>query len=421
VLINQQWEESVDIAKPFEISKRLVWDAWKKIKANGGTYGVDFQSIEAFEEDLAGNLYKLWNRMSSGSYFPPPVRRVEIPKGKDGKRPLGIPTVADRTAQMVVKMLLEPEIEPIFHPDSSGYRPKKSAIDAVGTARKRCWRYDWVVDLDIKGFFDEIDHELMMRAVKKHTRCKWIQLYIERWLKAPVQMEDGTLVQREKGTPQGGVASPLLANLFLHYAFDLWMERENPGVPFERYADDCLIHCRTKAEAETVKGAVSARLAECKLEAHPEKTRIAYCKDSKRKGGYPNISFDFLGFTFRPREVWTNGRRFTGFNPAISNKARKKIGDRIRGWKIQKWTRYSIEEVAKALNPIISGWLNYYGSFFRSEMYRIADALNFALVRWARKKFKKLTRSYRKSTAFIKRIKSQNPRLFAHWRLRSLP
>lgn len=407
----------MDITKPFETSKRLVWDAWKKIKANGGTYGVDFESIEGIEDDLADNLYKLWNRMSSGSYFPPAVRRVEIPKGKDGKRPLGIPTVSDRVAQMVVKMVLEPEIEPIFHTDSYGYRPGKSAIDAVRTARGRCWRHDWVIDLDIKGFFDCIDHELMMRAVKKHTRCKWIQLYIERWLKVPAQMEDGTLIQRERGTPQGGVVSPLLANLFLHYAFDLWMEREYPRVPFERYADDCVIHCRSKSEAEMVMEASFARFAECKLEAHPEKTKIVYCKDSKRKGVYPKISFDFLGFTFRPREVWKDGHHFTGFNPAISKKAMKKIGDRIRSWKLQKWTRYSIEEVANAFNPIISGWINYYGNFFKSELYYVAKVLDFALVRWARKKFKKLKRSYKRSRIFWKRIRAQNPRLFAHWRL----
>jgi RNA-directed DNA polymerase len=200
-------------AKSFDISKQVVWEAYQRVKANRGSAGVDAQSIQDFEVDLKDNLYKLWNRMASGSYFPPPVRRVEIPKKDGGLRPLGIPTVSDRIAQMVVKMMFEPEVEPYFHPDSYGYRPGKSAIQAVGMVRGRCWRYNWVVDLDIRGFFDNMDHDLLMRAVRKHTDCKWIRLYIERWLKAPVQMGDGSLVNRDKGTPKGGVISPLLVEV----------------------------------------------------------------------------------------------------------------------------------------------------------------------------------------------------------------
>lgn len=242
-------------AKPFRISKRTVWEAYKRVKANKGTAGVDEISITEFERDLENNLYKLWNRMSSGSYFPPPVRSVEIPKSSGGKRILGIPTVADRTAQTVVKMNLEPELEPHFHRDSYGYRPGKSAVQAVGVVRERCWRNDWVLDLDIKGCFDNLDHELLMRAVRRHTDCRWMLLYIERWLKAPVQQPDGTLVQREKGVPQGGVISPLLANLFLHYAFDEWMKRNFPRIPFERYADDAIVHCRSERQAQWLKEA----------------------------------------------------------------------------------------------------------------------------------------------------------------------
>ena len=228
--------------KPFIISKRLVYEAWKRIKANGGAHGVDSVSIEQFESDLSGNLYKIWNRMSSGSYFPPPVRRVEIPKDNGATRPLGIPTVGDRVAQMVVKMVFEPELEPIFHPDSYGYRPGKSAIQAVHQARQRCWKYAWVIDLDIKGFFDCLDHALLMKAVAKHTDCPWVRLYIRRWLAAPVIHSDGVVEERQSGTPQGGVISPLLANLYLHYALDAWMQRNYPAIPFERYADDVVVH-----------------------------------------------------------------------------------------------------------------------------------------------------------------------------------
>jgi RNA-directed DNA polymerase len=268
--------------KSFEISKRVVWEAYKRVKANGGASGVDGQTLEMFEEKLKDNLYKLWNRMSSGSYCPPAVRYVDIPKSDGKTRTLGIPTVTDRIAQMVVKMCFEPMVEPHFHPDSYGYRPGRSAHEALGRARERCWRYDWCIDLDIKGFFDNLDHELVMRAVSKHTDCKWILLYVGRWLKVPGQQKDGMLTERDRGTPQGGVISPLLANLFLHYAFDKWMERNHPRNPFERYADDVVAHCRTEKEANELKEAITRRMERCKLELHPEKTRIVYCKDDDR-------------------------------------------------------------------------------------------------------------------------------------------
>jgi RNA-directed DNA polymerase len=287
----------MDKAKPFCISKQEVWEAYKRVKANKGAAGVDEQSIAGFEKRLKRNLYKIWNRMSSGSYFPPPVRTVKIPKANGGERKLGIPTVSDRIAQMVVKSRLEPEVDPLFHPDSYGYRPGKSALDAVGQARQRCWRHDWIVDLDIKGFFDNIDQNLLMRAVKKHAKEKWVVLYIERWLQAPIQEEDGQLIQRGRGTPQGGVASPLLANLFLHYAFDRWIAATYPHVRFERYADDAIVHCRTEVEAQQVRAAIAARFEECRLELHPEKTKIVYCKDDDRRRTYPNEKFDFLGYS----------------------------------------------------------------------------------------------------------------------------
>ena len=303
--------------KPFHIEKRWVYEAYQAVKSNGGAAGVDGQTLEQFEADLAGNLYKLWNRMSSGTYFPPPVRAVPIPKKSGGERILGVPTVADRVAQMVVKRAIEPTLESIFLADSYGYRPNKSALDAVGVTRERCWKYDWVLEFDIRGLFDNIDHELLLRAVRKHVTCKWALLYIERWLKAPMVKEDGTTMERNCGTPQGGVVSPILANLFLHYAFDLWMTRTHPDLPWCRYADDGLVHCRSEQEAEALKAELQARLAECRLEMHPTKTKVVYCKDGKRRGKYPNVKFDFLGYCFRPRLVrrFRDNALFGSFNP----------------------------------------------------------------------------------------------------------
>ncbi|MFH1629931.1 MAG: group II intron reverse transcriptase/maturase [Pseudomonadota bacterium] len=408
----------MDKAKPFCISKWEVWEAYKRVKANQGAAGVDGQSLAEFEEGLKDNLFKIWNRMSSGSYFPPPVRRVEIPKDNGGTRPLGIPTVADRIAQTVVKRCLEPILEEHFHPDSYGYRPKKSAIEAIGVARQRCWRYAWVLDLDIKGFFDSIDHGLMMRAVKKHIDCKWVLLYIERWLRAPVQLEDGSLAHRDKGTPQGGVMSPLLANLFLHYAFDTWMQRQYPQIPFERYADDGICHCRSKAEAEGLREAIERRFAECRLDLHLQKTRVVYCKDDDRRGDYPEQKFDFLGYTFRPRRAkdrW--GRLFVGFNPAISNKATKSICDTMRQWKLHRRSDKSLDELAQMINPVLRGWINYYGHFYKSALYRTFQHLNNILVRWASRKYKRLRRYYRRARLWLQGVMHRQKTLFAHWQL----
>jgi RNA-directed DNA polymerase len=285
----------VDKARPFCMAKRAVWEAYQRVKASQGAAGVDGQSIEELEQDLSNNLYQLWNRMSSGSYFPPPVLRVEIPKdGGAGTRPLGIPTVSDRIAQMVVKRYLEPILEEHFHESSYGDRPRRSAHDALSAARSRCWEYDWVLELDSRSLFDSIDWELMLRAVRHHTDCTWVLWYIERWLKAPVCMPEGTLMSRERGTPQGAVVSPILANLFLHDALDRWMTAHFPDIPFERYADDAIYHCHSEAQARSRKEALEARLAACKLELHPQKTKIVYCKDANRRGSYPEQAFDLL-------------------------------------------------------------------------------------------------------------------------------
>ena len=407
----------MDKAKPFDIPKREVWEAFKRVKANQGAAGVDGQSIAEFEANLAGNLYKLWNRMSSGSYFPLPVRRVDIPKVDGGTRPLGIPTVADRIAQEVARRYLEPILEPRFHVDSYGYRPGKSAIDAVRTARQRCWRYDWVLDLDVRSYFDSIDWELMLKAVRRHTDCPWALLYIERWLKAPVQMEDGSIVPRTTGTPQGGVISPLLANLFLHYAFDMWMARTYPHIPFERYADDAICHCKSAEEAQALWKALADRLSICKLVLHPEKTKIVYCKDVNRRGDYQNQSFDFLGFTFRARKTVWHGHLYAhGFRPAPSAKALKAISRTMRRWTLHHRSDKSLQDLATIYNPYIQGWINYYGQFYRKQLRPTLMRIDTYLIRWARWKFKRLRGRPKGARDWLVRVRRANPTLFSHWR-----
>lgn len=416
-LVNPQGEEPVPKAKPFVIPKQLVWDAYQRVKANQGAAGVDGESLTAFETDLKGNLYKIWNRMSSGAYFPPPVRLVEIPKASGGTRPLGIPTVADRVAQTVVKMVLEPRVEPHFHPDSYGYRPGRSALDAVGTARQRCWDANWVIDLDIKAFFDSIPHALVERAVAHHTTLPWVRLYIARWLRAPVQRPDGTQEPRTQGTPQGGVASPLLANLFLHYAFDAWMQRAYPRIHFERYADDILVHCRSEQEAQAVLAAIRGRVQQCGLEVHPTKTRIVYCKDDDRPEEFEPTQFDFLGFTFQPRRAKNRwGKFFVSFLPAISTSAATAIRQTIREWRMASTrNNQSLEDVARLVNPVVRGWMNYYGRYYRSRVVQVLRHLNEALAAWARWKYKRFRRRERASMHWLHRIARRDPHLFVWW------
>ncbi|UGY11825.1 group II intron reverse transcriptase/maturase [Bradyrhizobium septentrionale] len=405
-------------AKPFAIPKREVWEAFKRVKANQGAAGVDGQSIEEFESRLSANLYKLWNRLSSGSYMPQPVRRVDIPKANGGTRPLGIPTVADRIAQEVVRRRLEPSLEPIFHADSYGYRPKRSAVDAIRVARQRCWRSDWVLDIDIKGFFDSIDHELLLRAVCKHTDCAWVRLYIERWLKAPAMLDNGKLVARERGTPQGGVISPLLANLFLHYAFDIWIEREMPGILFERYADDIICHCQTEREALRLWRAVDERFAACGLVLHPQKTKLVYCKDTNRKGEYGCISFDFLGYTFRPRLAkWRGGLYGVSFLPAASPTALKDIRRTLRNWGLQRRSDKVLHDLARMFNPCIRGWIGYYSHFYKSALYSTMRRIDAHVLRWAARKFKRFRQRPRDARAWLARLVRAQPELFAHWPL----
>jgi RNA-directed DNA polymerase len=407
--------------KSFDIPKLLVFEAWEKVQANQGAPGVDAVSIDEFASDERNNLYKLWNKMSSGSYFCGPVRAVAIPKDHGaGVRTLGVPNTADRVAQTAAAMLLEEKLEPIFHPDSYGYRPGRSAYDALAVARKRCWQKDWVLDLDIRAFFDSVPHDLLLKAVAHHTDERWVLLYIERWLKAPMQMADGTLVAREKGTPQGSPISPLLANLFMHYAFDLWMDREHPDCPFERYADDIVAHCDSEEQAHALRAAIAERLGALGLELHPDKTRIVFCKDANRPGEAEHTSFDFLGFTFRERLARGPRGLFVSFSPAISAKAQKAKGQQIRDWHLNRRTGTDLSGLAEGINPRVRGWINYYGVFYRSELYSLARRIDEHLVRWAMQKFKRLRRKPWRAWEWLADVRQRVPRLFAHWRLARL-
>jgi len=410
--------ESRSQVKPFEISKWSVWEAYRRVKSNKGAAGVDGVTIERYEQDVKNNLFKLWNRMSSGSYFPPPVKAVEIPKaGGRGVRVLGVPTVDDRIAQTVAAMELERAVDPVFHPDSYGYRPGRSALDAVGKCRERCWKSDWVVDLDIKAFFDSVDHSLMLKAVERHTDQKWVLLYVRRWLAAPLAEQDGSLSARDRGTPQGSSISPVLANLYLHYAFDMWLVREFPTVTFERYCDDAVIHCVSEEQARQVRAGLTQRLAEVGLELHPDKTRIVYCQDADRRDDHEVTSFTFLGYTFRPRLAKNRwGKHFVNFLPAVSKDAIKAMGREIRSWHLARRSDKSLEDFARMFNPIVQGWINYYGRFYKSMLYPLLRRINEHLMRWAMRKYKRLRRREKRAGERLARACVRSPQLFAHWR-----
>lgn len=404
-------------SKSYDIPKLPFVKAFKGVKANRGAPGVDGQSIEMFERDLENNLYKLWNRMSSGSYFPSAVRLCEIPKPYGSRRTLGIPTVSDRVAQMVVKQVLEPRLEGIFSENSYGYRPGKSAVEAVGQARSNCWAMYWVIDMDIKGFFDTIDHGLMLKALKSHAQEKWIHLYVERWLKAPGMAADGKEQERECGTPQGGVISPLLANLFLHYAMDKWLEEQFSGLPFERYADDIIIHCYSEKQARYVLHQVRERLEECGLSLNEKKTKIVFCKDGNRRGRSKHEKFEFLGFEFRPRLVRNSkdGHFFVSFSPAISPKSAKSIREQVRSWKLTKRVPLTLKEIAKEVNPAIRGWFTYYGNFCPYMLSRLKVFIDRRLAFWTMRKFKSLHRRFVRALRWLWGIRREHPQLFAHW------
>lgn len=405
------------ITKSFDISKRLVWNAYLKVKANGGAAGIDGESLDAFDVHRNKKLYKIWNRMASGSYFPDAVKSVPIPKKTGGVRILGIPTVTDRIAQMTVKQILDGILEPIFHKDSYGYRTGKSSHDALSITRKRCWQYDWGVEFDIKGCFDNISHQLLDRAIQKHDMPKWVKLYIGRWLKAPVIDESGKTVERIKGIPQGGVVSPCLMNLFLHYVFDSWMSKEFPTIPICRYADDGLVHCKSLKQAEFVMNMLKERFKLCDLELNEAKTKIFYCRDSSRKFRYQHISFDFLGYTFRPRQtISRQGKRLTSFIPGVSGNAMTAMRQTIRRWTIQLKSDKSLDDISRMFVPILRGWSNYYGRFYKSALTRVWSHFNHFLVRWAMHKYKRFRGHKTKAAKWLEDIAQRQPGLFPHWK-----
>ena len=407
----------MEAAKPFEISKALVFQAYREVKSKGGSAGIDHESIEDFERNLKENLYRIWNRMSSGCYFPPAVKGVPIPKKSGGTRLLGVPTVSDRIAQTVVKMTLEPLLEPIFDENSFGYRPGKTAHDAVAITRTRCWKYDWVVEFDIKGLFDNIDHRLLMKALRQHCGCKWILLYVERWLKAPLQDNKGNSIMRNKGTPQGGIVSPILANLFLHYTFDVWVKRNLLNIVFCRYADDGLLHCKSLRQAKYVLDRIAQRFRECGLEIHPGKSGIIYCKDKNRPGDHERISFDFLGFTFRPRRC-VNGKGIVhpNFLPAISQMSRKAMNQEMRSRHIQIKNDKSLLDLSKMFDAVLRGWDNYYIRFYPSAMRSVWRHFDRYLAQWVRRKYKRFARHKRLAYRHLDRLAKADPHLFTHWR-----
>jgi group II intron reverse transcriptase/maturase len=407
-----------EMAKSLPVSKRMVYESYLKVMEKKGSAGIDKVSIELFNKSLSSNLYKIWNRMASGSYFPPPVRTVFIPKKQGGTRPLGIPTVGDRIAQGVVKDYLEPYFEQVFHPSSFGYRPGKSAHDALQQCHANCVRHAWVVDVDIKGFFDNLDHGIMMRLLEQHTNERWVLMYIERWLKAGVEQADGSLVARIKGTPQGGVISPLLANIYLHHGFDNWMSEDYAGNPFERYADDIVIHCQSQAEAEALLEHLHTQMRSIGLELHPEKTRIVYCKNYQRNEEHDGNSFTFLSYSFEPRTMkdkFGRGKRLLVFSGAISQKAKLHIRTRLRELFPTQWSNQSLEKFATMLNPRIRGWVNYYTKFNRHKALDVFYYLNERIRRWIKNTYKLKG----KGIVFEKyrKIQASDPELFHHWRL----
>jgi len=407
-------------SKTVPITRDMVRKAYKKVRSNHGSAGVDKESLEMYQLDLLGNLYKLWNRMASGSYFPKPVREKEISKTNGGKRKLGIPTVSDRIAQEVIKSYIEPRLEQEFHKNSYGYRPLKSAHEAVLQVQENVRKQGWLLDMDIKSFFDEVNHELLMKALNKHVTEKWVKMYIQRWLECASQAKDGTLTEKQgRGTPQGGVISPLLSNLYLHYVLDKWLELYYPNIVFVRYADDVVVHCKSEEEAQAILKAIRERLQTCKLQLNEAKTKLVYCKSyrMREKKDYGS-KFDFLGFSFKPM-MFKSKREgevaFLGYNCEVSQSSKKRI---IEKWKEQNWHRQSslnIQDIALKINSQMRGLINYFGKISSKGMHKIVRYFHFRLAKWAMNKYKRFGGSYSKAYNWLREIKNDYPNLFYHW------
>jgi group II intron reverse transcriptase/maturase len=413
---NQRMNETTP-TRGIPITKQMVWDAFKKVRSNKGSAGIDNQSLADYELKLKANLYKLWNRMSSGSYFPVAVKEVSIPKADGKERKLGIPTVSDRIAQEVIKSYLEPRLEEVFSEHSYGYRPLKNSHQAVAEVRDNVQKYAWVIDMDISSFFDNMSHEKVMLALERHVDEKWVLMYAKRWLTAPMMDKNGNVTNREKGTPQGGVISPLLANLFLHYTFDKWFGQHYADLSFVRYADDIIVHCNSEEESREVLSAIKERMSACELNLNEEKTQIVYCKTANRKLKFKTVKFDFLGFSFQPQS--TKNRKlnkvFLGYNCSISRKSELKISKEIKQSKFHQWTGSTLLEIAETFNPKLRGWLNYYGKFQLYKLNRIFGIFNWRLIKWAVKKYKRLGGSMRKAGDWIRATAKSYPNIFVHW------
>ena len=401
--------------KPFEIPKQLVWESYLDVRRNKGAAGCDGQTLRQFDEKRDRNLYKIWNRLSSGSYLPPPVREKRIPKSDGRERVLGIPTVSDRIAQGAVKRYMEARLDPIFHPDSYGYRPGKSAHQALQQCAKRCWQRGWVLEVDISAFFDTVRHDLVIKALEHHQMPPWVILYCRRWLEAPMWREgEEELQARNVGTPQGGVISPLLANLFLHYAFDQWMDRHHRFTPFERYADDIVCHCTTMREAMALRKSLKSRLAEVGLAINESKSHVVYIGTYQRTN--VNTCFTFLGYDFQVRTLKSaKGELFRKCMPGASKKAMKRITRTIRSWRIHRSTTDDVKTFARRHNATLRGWIAYYGEFWYWHFsYRLWTVFQSRLVKWMKAKYRIPQRVAERRLAALRRAE---PRLFAHWDL----
>jgi group II intron reverse transcriptase/maturase len=400
-----------DETKSQPISRKMVWQAYAEVKANKGSAGIDDMDWTYLEQHRSAELYKLWNRLTSGSYYPQAVKRVAIPKKGGGQRHLGVPTILDRIAQEVVRTYLERKVEPVFHHSSYGYRPGRNCHQAVEQACSNSMNHDFAIDLDIKGFFDNIDHELLLKAVKHYCPDKWVLMYVERWLKAGIFQQDGTITPTMQGTPQGGVISPLLANIFLHVVFDGWMAKYHPEKPFERYADDIVVHCKTEKQALFMLRQIKSRITYCKLELHPEKTRIINMRGIAQKR-YPK-GFDFLGFTIKPSSFKTKEELIAFPGIFVSRKSKTAILQKIRAMNIHKW-RTTLESIARRINPVICGITTYFHKFRRNELREVWRQLNVRLQKWAKWE---MGLGKKRSLWYLKIRYKENPGLFAHWRL----